>query len=284
MSAGDSAIVQLSKAQSALAECKTVMEAKQIADVAEAARVYLERTNASAETVNRATEIRLLAERQMGEFLKAMPKNTGTAGQLVGPGRIGATHSEVPTLAQVGITHHESSRAQKLAEIPAEEFRERVAVAKASGGKLSTSKIINPAPTRRAPQKFNLAEWKRHTATMLDLRFRGAPDDSVKEAIDYVNSFVARYDQPHAVEHDGSVRRMSKTEEQDDYAPPASARGDSAARPSRGHSLARVIWGGVKPRLDAISKNDPELNEVMREISEYALSRVLRTREVGDLT
>jgi hypothetical protein len=32
------------------------------------------------ETVNRATEVRLLAERQMGEFLAAMPKNEGARG------------------------------------------------------------------------------------------------------------------------------------------------------------------------------------------------------------
>ena len=36
----DNALIQLTQAQHALAECKTVMEAKQIADVAEAARVY----------------------------------------------------------------------------------------------------------------------------------------------------------------------------------------------------------------------------------------------------
>jgi len=36
-----------------------------------------QRTNASVETVNRATEVRLLAERQMGAFLKDMPKATG---------------------------------------------------------------------------------------------------------------------------------------------------------------------------------------------------------------
>ncbi len=57
----DAALIKLDAAQHALAECKTVMEAKQIADVAEAARVYLERTNASVETVNRAAEIRTLA-------------------------------------------------------------------------------------------------------------------------------------------------------------------------------------------------------------------------------
>jgi hypothetical protein len=40
------------------------------------------------------------------------------------------------------------------------------------------------------------------------------------------------------------------------------------------YSMARVIWQGVKPRLDDINKSDPELNEVMREISTYALGRI----------
>jgi len=116
------------------------MEAKQIADAAEAARVYLERTHASAETVNRATEIRLLAERQIGEFPKVMPKAMGTRGQLDGRNPDGSERSgpsreegpeTQPTLAEIGITYKQSSRAQQLADIPVEEFKERVAVAKA---------------------------------------------------------------------------------------------------------------------------------------------------------
>lgn len=87
---------------------------------AEAARVYLERTHASAETVNRAAEIRTLAERQMGEFLKTMPKATGTAG--MGRPKIGSAEQEPPkssepTLASIGITKKQSSTAQKLANI-----------------------------------------------------------------------------------------------------------------------------------------------------------------------
>ncbi|MBW7893677.1 MAG: hypothetical protein H3C27_01085 [Opitutaceae bacterium] len=82
-----------------------------------------ERTNASAETVNRATEIRLLAERQMGEFLKGMPKATGAAGHA-GPGRgnvvpMANRVSDTPTLAEIGISKKQSATAQKLADIPA---------------------------------------------------------------------------------------------------------------------------------------------------------------------
>ena len=139
----DNAIVQLDAARHALAACRTVMEAKHIADAAEAARVYLERTNASAETVNEATEIRLLAERQMGAFLKSMPKNDG--GRPKETGRDTQPVNECPaTLKEMGLTKDQSARAQKLAAIPADEFAERIEAAK-DDGKLTTAAVLNPS-------------------------------------------------------------------------------------------------------------------------------------------
>lgn len=139
----DLALVNLDRAKLALAECRSAMDAKQICDVAEAARVYLERTNASVETVNRATEIRLMAERQMGVFLKTMPKATGF--QYGSGGRVDGLRQEPatknPRLADIGITKQQSSDSQKLADIPADEFGERIALAKASRGKLSRASV-----------------------------------------------------------------------------------------------------------------------------------------------
>jgi len=62
-------------------------------------------------------------ERQMGEFLKAMPKNHGTAG--AGRPALGGNESEppkdeTPTLREIGITKKQSSQAQKLADHLAE--------------------------------------------------------------------------------------------------------------------------------------------------------------------
>jgi hypothetical protein len=161
----DGALVQLSRAKLALAECKTAMESKQIADIAEAARVYLERTNASVDTVNQATEVRLLAERQMGAFLKEMPKNPGGS-------PIPRSDVEQPlTLKEIGITRKQSMTAQHLAVIPEPEFQERIAVAKASGGKLSTAKVLCPesaqkhsaAPAEPAPEPTS---WANEYASM----------------------------------------------------------------------------------------------------------------------
>ena len=148
----DGALIQLDRAQLALAECKTAMEAKQISDVAEATRVYLERTNASVETVNRAGEIRTLAERQMGEFLKQMP-NSKTGPKQLGPA---AEPNSVSTLAEIGITKKQSATAQKLASIPTEEFHERVAVLKAGGETPLPSRVLAfdvPAPK---PSRFTM--------------------------------------------------------------------------------------------------------------------------------
>lgn len=89
--------------------------------------------------MNRATEIRLLAERQMGEFLKAMPKADGGDATRA---RSGATTEQPQRLRDIGISKDQSSRAQQIADIPAEEFAERIAVAKASGGKLSTASVL----------------------------------------------------------------------------------------------------------------------------------------------
>ena len=155
----DGALIQLDRAQHALAECKTAMEAKQVSDAAEAMRVYLERTNASVETVHRAGEIRTLAERQMGEFLKQMPKNEGRAG--AGRPKLGGAEVEPPkdataTLAEIGITKKQSATAQKLASIPTEEFHERVAVLKAGGETPLPSRVLAfdvPAPK---PSRFTM--------------------------------------------------------------------------------------------------------------------------------
>jgi hypothetical protein len=178
----DTVLVKLDLARAALAECRTVMEAKQIADIAEAARVYLERTNASVETVNRATEIRALAERQMGEFLKEMPKATGAKG--VGPIAVPEENrNQTPTLAAIGITKKQSARAQKLADIPAPEFAERIAVAKASGGKLSMTKLVEERRVKTRPKHVESeSEFKVRIQRVISFCLQAIPTGMEKAA------------------------------------------------------------------------------------------------------
>lgn len=190
----DQPLAKLDIARHALAECKTAMEAKQIADVAEAARVYLERTTASAETVNQATEIRLLAERQMGAFLKAMPKASGK--DFTGNGTVSSPKerqpNSPPTLAEIGITDNQSHRAQKLADIPEPEFKERIAVVKAGGEKLSTAKVINLGNRRRVSNQFNLAAWKKQTRSVMTSWLQSVPEAEAEEAVKYLTNLPSQ--------------------------------------------------------------------------------------------
>lgn len=202
----DNALVQLDAARMALAECKTVMEAKQIADVAEAARVYLERTNASVATVNQATEVRLLAERQMGEFLASMPKApAGRPAKEIGS-REEPINERPATLAEIGITKKQSARAQKLAAIPADEFEQRVEAAK-DEGKLTVAAVVAPkaapvevspgivivdthAPSRRVATTFNFSEWCAQTQTLVGFRVSAVPAKHRAEAIKFLAQLI----------------------------------------------------------------------------------------------
>jgi len=62
----------------------------------------------------------------MGAFLKQMPKATG--GDAMRDARSGTRTEQPARLRELGISKNQSSSAQKLAEIPDEEFRERVAI------------------------------------------------------------------------------------------------------------------------------------------------------------
>lgn len=140
MTVKDAALVSLDNAQRALSKCKNVMQAKKIMDAAEAARIYLARTHASLEAVNHATEIRTLAERQMGEFLATTPKN---GGHKFAGGKGPRPPAEPPTLEEMGISKSESVLAQRMAKVPDEEFEKRLEAGKAAG-KLTRESILNP--------------------------------------------------------------------------------------------------------------------------------------------
>jgi hypothetical protein len=61
------------------------------------------------------TGIRVLAERQIGEFLRTMPKQTGGHAMKA---RSEPSTEVTATLKDIGITKDQSSRAQRLADIP----------------------------------------------------------------------------------------------------------------------------------------------------------------------
>ena len=151
----DVALMRLSTAMVALSQCKTAMDAKHVSDVAEAARIYLARTNAGIDAVNEATEIRILAERHMGKFLAEMDKANSSDAQraryLVGT-------KPAQTLDNMGITKKQSARAQRLAAVPDEEFAAALDKAKRTAARLTIKAVVqhvvaNPAEVADTTRK-----------------------------------------------------------------------------------------------------------------------------------
>lgn len=168
----DLILAKLDHCQKLLAECKTAEQAKRIAAVAEAARVYAKRVGAGLKVVNLATTYRLRAERRLGEILQQTEKargarkpgahKVGRHGKLT-RGAAGEPREE--TLADAGISKKVSARAQRLATVPAETFEAKMAEAEASDKEVSATRMF----TREVRTAFRR---QKEAAALPDGQFR----------------------------------------------------------------------------------------------------------------
>jgi N6-adenosine-specific RNA methylase IME4 len=122
------ALVRYEAACRALAEAKTVDEAKDIRDKAEAMRAYARQAKNKDLEVD-AAEIRIRAERRLGELIKAQKETRGLneGGRPAKTAENKSAVSDHPTLSQaLGMPKIQaeqlSSRAQKLAAVPEAQF------------------------------------------------------------------------------------------------------------------------------------------------------------------
>lgn len=127
-------LVKYEAACHALAEAKAVDEVKDIRDKADAMRIYAMQAKNKALEVD-AAEIRIRAERRLGEMIAAQKTTTGlNRGTLVSGNQSGSgqgspavdTNDRRPKLSDAGISKDLSSRAQKLAAVPEDEFESEV--------------------------------------------------------------------------------------------------------------------------------------------------------------
>lgn len=107
-----------------LAEADTIQKAKELKNLALTAADWAKRKGMGEEAIRYARSYALEAERKMGEMLAK------TERAKRGPDKIGGQRSQritpdsEPTLADLGISKNESSKAQKLSRIPREKFNE----------------------------------------------------------------------------------------------------------------------------------------------------------------
>jgi phage N-6-adenine-methyltransferase len=121
-----SGLAQYDTACRALAAAKTTDEVKDIRDRAEAMRAYARQAKNRQLEVD-AAEIRIRAERRLGELIQAQKETTGLATGAAGIGRPESAvpeeyRTQPPTLAEAGIDKKLSSRAQRLAAVPEAKF------------------------------------------------------------------------------------------------------------------------------------------------------------------
>lgn len=93
-------LVKYNEACRAIAEAKSIDEAKSIRDKSDAVRAYAKQANNKQLEVD-AAEIRLRAERRLGELLRDQPKNPGTIMRGGGKNPGGAAKEppgDIPTL------------------------------------------------------------------------------------------------------------------------------------------------------------------------------------------
>ena len=155
---GEGALAVYEAACRAVAEARTAGEAKEIADKAEAMRVYARQANNRGLEVD-AAEIRIRAERRLGEIIA-----TQKAGGDFGRGRPEKPASQegfsaAPTLRDVGVDYKLSARAQQLAALPPWQFDEHLSgwrsAAEREGSRITT-RIL-----RRDDKKAMRAERER---------------------------------------------------------------------------------------------------------------------------
>lgn len=202
-----SQLIKYEAACRALAECKAVDEVKAWADKAAAMQAYGRMAKDKTLEVD-ASEIRIRAERRLGEMLTAQKQGgglaAGTRGQLAGKSGDGLAvvandrQKPAPKLADAGISKDLSSRAQKLAAVPEAEFeaevgawRERVtaegvrvtARLEAAGERAQKKKRTLQQPESAPTASDELAE-AQHTITDLAAENERLSDRLAVEAMD----------------------------------------------------------------------------------------------------
>lgn len=136
-------LAKLDKATQMLAEVRKVDEAKNIIDLAEAARVYAKQVDLGLEAQNHAAEIKLRAQRKAGEILSRMEKAKG--GERYHRSQPATSAEIVPTYEELEITKQDASRWQQIASLPAETFESFIAETKDEEKELTTASVLRVA-------------------------------------------------------------------------------------------------------------------------------------------
>lgn len=129
-----------------LSRVADVQQAQNFRDRMEETAHLLRRRGYGLEAINKAAELKLRAERRLGELLREMPKHKG--------GRPSENRShDARGLADIGINWTQSSRWQQVASVPEEIFEQHIAEVKTTDRELTTAGALRLAKSLRQPGK-----------------------------------------------------------------------------------------------------------------------------------
>ena len=177
-------LIKYDAARFALQQAVAVDEVKDIRDKAQAMAAYAKQAK-DTELVQWATEIKVRAERKAGQMLAELGLKSGNPELSVKNANPSQTwppqwsHDATigKTLPELGISKTQSSRWQKLASVPEEQFEQAVAAAKEVAGEVTTAAMLRIekanrpevapqlAPKKKAPQPENSAATEEATET-----------------------------------------------------------------------------------------------------------------------
>jgi N6-adenosine-specific RNA methylase IME4 len=126
----------LEAGKQALAQAKMVEDVKEIRDQAQAVQHYLKQRGMSTEAAQDAAEIKLWAERRLGEMLAKIKTSEG--GNFVLP---------------PGVVRINSSKWQRIESVPQEDFERYIAEARGSGELPTTAGVLHLAKVKAKKKK-----------------------------------------------------------------------------------------------------------------------------------
>jgi N6-adenosine-specific RNA methylase IME4 len=142
-------LIKWNNAKKAIAECKSIDEVKNIIDKAQAMKAYAKQINESLQVQNDIAEIKLRAERKAGEMLKETSKQKPGEYQRLQDVTV------APSLKDLGIQKHQSSRWQKIANIEEDKFEELINETKQEEKELTESMLLKEAKNIKREKEIN---------------------------------------------------------------------------------------------------------------------------------
>jgi hypothetical protein len=142
------ALALLEQGRQLIALARSAGEVKQLRDQAAAVAHYMRQQRFAFDAIQDAAELKLRAERRLGEMLAGRERNRGG-----NPNLLHDATGCPPTYGEMGIERTQAHRWQQIAALPEGDFERHIAESRAAGGELSTEGVVRLAAAARRRQQ-----------------------------------------------------------------------------------------------------------------------------------